>query len=255
MAFLKSRKKAPPSEVGGASLASRVGGALSHPVVESEVPAVSVDETGVYEASQAGRRGGVAEGGEAMLGNQVVKVTPPGGWLHMDRLERDKLEWTTDVPPTPPKPELDRTETRFSFNGLVIPRTVTSIPSHVGLHHHGNEPQVRHTLLMRRLCLYYRAGSWLYSAGADISLQELCAAAESAESANAVQDHAQSPVARVRAAGGGASDGAAVRGRGSPSPSLRPGRGNRGRGDGSCAGSPLPISAHHGPGKCLKCPL
>ena len=32
-------------------------------------------------------------------------------------------------------------EVRFSLEGLVVPRD-TNIPSHVGLHHHGDEPMV-----------------------------------------------------------------------------------------------------------------
>ena len=35
-------------------------------------------------------------------------------------------------------------EVRFSLDGLVISRDSTlSIPTHLGLHHHGNEPAVR----------------------------------------------------------------------------------------------------------------
>ena len=141
VSFLKSRKKKSMSEVGGASSDPKVGGALSGPAMETEVPAA--DESGVYEASRNSAKPPRASPRAGQEVNPKVKVHPPGGWLHMDVLEKDKLEWTTDVPATPPNPQLDRTETRFSLNGLVIPRTVTTIPSHMGLHHHGNEPQVR----------------------------------------------------------------------------------------------------------------
>ena len=61
----------------------------------------------------------------------------------MDVVERDKMEWMTDVPAAgPTQPELDREDTRYSLDGEVIPRG-TSIPHYQGLHHHGDEPQVR----------------------------------------------------------------------------------------------------------------
>lgn len=83
-------------------------------------------------------------GTQAKLEGREV-VVPPGGWLHMDVLEKEKLEWMTDVPLVSPKTELDKAESRFSLDGLVIPRS-TDIPSHLGLHHHGDEPQVRWTI-------------------------------------------------------------------------------------------------------------
>ena len=184
MAFLKSRKKAvaasSAAKVGGASphwvvepetsavLSDGTGGVregdaglreagqrgtvvaegaeavLRDPMTTTKATP-SAGDTGVYEADPGSKQArNVAKGDKVVVENQTVKVTPPGGWVHMDVLERDKWEWTTDVPPAPPTPELDRTEARFSFSGLVIPRTVTTIPSHMGLHHHGNEPQVRH---------------------------------------------------------------------------------------------------------------
>lgn len=70
-------------------------------------------------------------------------LLPPEGWLHMDVVEREKLEWMMDVSraPTPLRPELDKIETRFSLEGLVIPWSA-DVPSHLGLHHHGDEPEV-----------------------------------------------------------------------------------------------------------------
>lgn len=71
-----------------------------------------------------------------------VSVPPQKGWLHMDVLEREKLEWTTDVPSTSSKPEMDNVESRFSLDGIVIPRS-EDVPFHLGLHHHGDEAEVR----------------------------------------------------------------------------------------------------------------
>ena len=71
----------------------------------------------------------------------------PGRWLHMDVFEKEKMEWMTDVPlyhqdsSTDRQEEEQEREVRFSLEGVVIPRNVV-LPVHLGLHHHGNEPQV-----------------------------------------------------------------------------------------------------------------
>ena len=71
----------------------------------------------------------------------------PGKWLHMDIIEKEKMEWMTDVPLFPrdvdasPSEGEEWREVRFSLDGLVIPRSVM-LPAHLGLHHHGDEPQV-----------------------------------------------------------------------------------------------------------------
>lgn len=72
------------------------------------------------------------------------RLLPPQGWLHMDVVEREKLEWTTDVSSvsTSLGPKLDKVDIRFSLEGLVIPQYV-DVPSHLGLHHHGDEPEVK----------------------------------------------------------------------------------------------------------------
>ena len=77
----------------------------------------------------------------------------------MDVVEKEKMKWLNDVPviKNPPNvcvgclvdvdvlvlyPQAMR-EVRFSLDGLVIPRdTGLSIPSHLGLHHHGDDPAV-----------------------------------------------------------------------------------------------------------------
>lgn len=78
------------------------------------------------------------------------ELATPTSWVHMDVLERDKMEWMTEVSaveggaPTVEggAPVVESTnEMRFSLEGLVIPRA-TLLPTHLGLHHHGNDPQV-----------------------------------------------------------------------------------------------------------------
>jgi hypothetical protein len=63
------------------------------------------------------------------------------GWVHMDVMEKGKLEWTSGVPPPANKPEVDKNYSRFNLDGVVIPRG-EAVPFHLGLHHHGDEPEV-----------------------------------------------------------------------------------------------------------------
>ena len=69
------------------------------------------------------------------------RVQPPHGWVHMDALEKEKMEWMMDVSRPLSCPALDKVDARFSLEGVVIPRGA-DLPSHLGLHHHGDEPEV-----------------------------------------------------------------------------------------------------------------
>lgn len=97
--------------------------------------------------------------------SQVAQVAPPGGWLHMDVLEKEKLEWTTDIAPIASNPVLNKVENRFSLDGIVISRS-KDIPFHLGLHHHGDEPEVRRIghlqLSIDHVCIVHFPGSWVY---------------------------------------------------------------------------------------------
>ncbi|XP_076441793.1 RNA polymerase II-associated protein 1-like [Babylonia areolata] len=73
----------------------------------------------------------------------VPEAVPMEGqkkWVHMDKVEYDKLEWMKDLPP----PSADHTQTgqqaRFDFQGNVIAADA-DIPVNRGLHHHGDEPE------------------------------------------------------------------------------------------------------------------
>lgn len=77
-----------------------------------------------------------------VLADTASDMTTPTSWVHMDVVERDKMEWMTDVPSHGTAPLVrSSNEIRFSLEGLVIPRSIV-IPAHLGLHHHGDEPQV-----------------------------------------------------------------------------------------------------------------
>ena len=82
----------------------------------------------------------------------VEKETPAGelveqattkGWVHMDTIEPEKLEWMKDVTPSKdndPKSE-EPYNARFDFNGVLLPFKDDNLSLDKGLHHHGEEPE------------------------------------------------------------------------------------------------------------------
>lgn len=69
-----------------------------------------------------------------------LPVKPHKDWVHMDKLEPEKLEWMKDLPPPRKKGTNEAMQVRFDFAGTVIPPT-EDLPTHLGLHHHGEEPE------------------------------------------------------------------------------------------------------------------
>uniref|UniRef100_A0A7N9AQQ7 RNA polymerase II associated protein 1 n=1 Tax=Mastacembelus armatus TaxID=205130 RepID=A0A7N9AQQ7_9TELE len=61
-------------------------------------------------------------------------------WVHMDKLEPEKLEWMRDLPAPKKKGTKKAMQARFDFAGGLIPPT-EDLPTHLGLHHHGEEPE------------------------------------------------------------------------------------------------------------------
>lgn len=69
-----------------------------------------------------------------------LPVKPHKDWVHMDKLEPEKLEWMRDLPPPRQKGTNKAMQARFDFAGTLIPPT-EDLPTHLGLHHHGEEPE------------------------------------------------------------------------------------------------------------------
>ncbi|KAF4017327.1 hypothetical protein G4228_008666 [Cervus hanglu yarkandensis] len=70
----------------------------------------------------------------------ALPVTPQKEWLHMDTVELEKLHWTQDLPPLRRQQTQERMQARFSLQGeLLAPDT--DLPTHLGLHHHGEEAE------------------------------------------------------------------------------------------------------------------
>uniref|UniRef100_H3DIW6 RNA polymerase II associated protein 1 n=1 Tax=Tetraodon nigroviridis TaxID=99883 RepID=H3DIW6_TETNG len=71
---------------------------------------------------------------------EVLPVRPQKDWVHMDKLEPEKLEWMRDLPSPRKKGTKKAMQARFDFAGTLIPPT-EDLPTHLGLHHHGEEPE------------------------------------------------------------------------------------------------------------------
>ncbi|KAL3049240.1 hypothetical protein OYC64_008664 [Pagothenia borchgrevinki] len=70
---------------------------------------------------------------------QDLLLKPQKTWVHMDKAEPEKLEWMKDLPAPRRKGTKKAMQARFDFAGTVIPPT-QDLPTHLGLHHHGEEP-------------------------------------------------------------------------------------------------------------------
>ncbi|KAK9533712.1 hypothetical protein VZT92_008813 [Zoarces viviparus] len=67
-------------------------------------------------------------------------LKPQKEWVHMDKLEPEKLEWMRDLPAPRRKGTKKAMQARFDFAGTLVPPT-EDLPTHLGLHHHGEEPE------------------------------------------------------------------------------------------------------------------
>lgn len=73
---------------------------------------------------------------------EMAEAAASKGWMHMDRIEREKLEWMRDVVPQKsekPIPE-EPYNARFDFDGVLLPFHDENLTVDKGLHHHGEEP-------------------------------------------------------------------------------------------------------------------
>ncbi|XP_069861946.1 RNA polymerase II-associated protein 1 isoform X1 [Dipodomys merriami] len=70
----------------------------------------------------------------------ALPMTPHKEWLHMDAVELEKLHWTQDLPPLRRQQTQERMQARFSLQGELLAPDV-DLPTHLGLHHHGEEAE------------------------------------------------------------------------------------------------------------------
>ncbi|KAJ7344818.1 hypothetical protein JRQ81_000768 [Phrynocephalus forsythii] len=69
-----------------------------------------------------------------------LPMKPQKEWLHMDSIEFEKLEWMKDLPPPRQRKTKKGMQARFSLKGELIPPD-KDLPTHLGLHHHGEEAE------------------------------------------------------------------------------------------------------------------
>ncbi|KAL6042973.1 hypothetical protein STEG23_014834, partial [Scotinomys teguina] len=69
-----------------------------------------------------------------------LPVAPHKEWLHMDTVELEKLHWTQDLPPIRRQQTQERMQARFSLQGELLAPDA-DLPTHLGLHHHGEEAE------------------------------------------------------------------------------------------------------------------
>nr|XP_021389142.1 RNA polymerase II-associated protein 1 isoform X1 [Lonchura striata domestica]XP_021389143.1 RNA polymerase II-associated protein 1 isoform X1 [Lonchura striata domestica] len=69
-----------------------------------------------------------------------LPVKPRKEWIHMDSVEFEKLEWMKDLPSPRQKKTKKGMQARFSLKGELIPADA-DLPTHLGLHHHGEEAE------------------------------------------------------------------------------------------------------------------
>ncbi|XP_063846587.1 RNA polymerase II-associated protein 1-like isoform X1 [Scylla paramamosain] len=70
-----------------------------------------------------------------------LPITPQEAekWVHMDKVEMEKLQWMTSMPPPKPLKDNEGFVARFNFKGDILPYSA-DISYRQALHHHGEEP-------------------------------------------------------------------------------------------------------------------
>nr|XP_042904816.1 RNA polymerase II-associated protein 1 isoform X2 [Parasteatoda tepidariorum] len=72
---------------------------------------------------------------------KILAESNKGKWQNMNKIEKEKLEWISDLPKPNPLYLKTGYTARFDFMGKLLAYD-TDIPVHKGLHHHGKEPEI-----------------------------------------------------------------------------------------------------------------
>ncbi|XP_037358157.1 RNA polymerase II-associated protein 1 [Talpa occidentalis] len=128
VAFLRSHSH-PQEQVGEKAVEEQRSEGSSVEVTEKE-PLVATS------ASEPKKEDELEPGAPAL----TLPVTPHKEWLHMDTVELEKLHWTQNLPPLRRQQTQERMQARFSLQGELLAPDV-DLPTHLGLHHHGEEAE------------------------------------------------------------------------------------------------------------------
>ena len=71
-----------------------------------------------------------------------LPVNPDPKWVNMNKVEYDKLAWTKELPTPETGDKATGKPVRFDFEGMIVAGDGADLPTHLGLHHHGEEPEV-----------------------------------------------------------------------------------------------------------------
>ncbi|KAF1654950.1 RNA polymerase II-associated protein 1, partial [Aptenodytes patagonicus] len=107
----------------------------SLPVAQCGVgSSLSMQESGLEESVRK------EENTKVEIIDDDLPVKPKKEWIHMDNVEFEKLEWMKDLPSPRQKKTKKGMQARFSLKGELIPADA-DLPTHLGLHHHGEEAE------------------------------------------------------------------------------------------------------------------
>ncbi|NXE08425.1 RPAP1 protein, partial [Lophotis ruficrista] len=107
----------------------------SLPVAEHGVgPSLCMQESSLEESVRK------EENMKVEITDDDLPVKPKKEWIHMDNVEFEKLEWMKDLPSPRQKKTKKGMQARFSLKGELIPADA-DLPTHLGLHHHGEEAE------------------------------------------------------------------------------------------------------------------
>ncbi|KAM4662613.1 RNA polymerase II-associated protein 1 [Discoglossus pictus] len=129
VAFLKSQKERKPPQLDRSS--NRASGEPQ--TINMETPQSHSEEN---ESEQT--PGG--DGKEDALSVDDLPVKPQKEWIHMETVEFEKLQWMKDLPKVRQNNTKKGMQARFNLKGDLIPPN-SEIPTHLGLHHHGEEAE------------------------------------------------------------------------------------------------------------------
>ncbi|KAL2099098.1 hypothetical protein ACEWY4_005578 [Coilia grayii] len=150
VSFVKARKaqKTSHNDVSEQAKASDQRGRGDGEEKPSAVPSVSVMDVTDARQEEPLQVDMEDEGDDAETPEATREITeedlpfkPQKDWVHMNKLEPEKLQWTRDLPPPRRKGTKKAMQARFNFAGKLIPPT-EDLPTHLGLHHHGDEPEL-----------------------------------------------------------------------------------------------------------------
>lgn len=137
VAFLKSRR--------GGSEGQKKGLKMEQNRLEEFVESLPVAQHGAgssLSTQESGLEESVRkeENMKAEITDDDLPVKPKKEWIHMDNVEFEKLEWMKDLPSPRQKKTKKGMQARFSLKGELIPADA-DLPTHLGLHHHGEEAE------------------------------------------------------------------------------------------------------------------